>query len=140
MSVTTRARSLRSDRTLVRARSLRIDRAEWAFGCYVVTELWLELDRAEHAFGRSVTILLELLSDDSCFFRKGFSELNHRVGQLAGELNRRVVVFAAEFGRHASWLARRARPDPGLSDLFRLRIFRIAVISDLRDHILLVSF
>ncbi|KAF3599933.1 hypothetical protein F2Q69_00035072 [Brassica cretica] len=47
-----RARSLRSDRTLVRARSLRSD-------------------RAEHAFGRCVTILLELLSDDSCFFRKG---------------------------------------------------------------------
>nr|VDD54478.1 unnamed protein product [Brassica oleracea] len=54
-----RARSLRSDRTLVRARSLRSDRAEWAF--------------AEHAFGRCVTILLELLSDVSRFFRKGFS-------------------------------------------------------------------
>ncbi|KAF2584469.1 hypothetical protein F2Q70_00036151 [Brassica cretica] len=52
-----RARSLRSDRTLVRARSLRSDlapararslrseRAEWAFGCYVVTELWLKLGR-----------------------------------------------------------------------------------------------
>ncbi|KAF2615193.1 hypothetical protein F2Q70_00010964 [Brassica cretica] len=38
-----RARSLRSDRTLVQARSLRSDRAEWACGCYVVTELWLEL-------------------------------------------------------------------------------------------------
>ncbi|KAF3602963.1 hypothetical protein F2Q69_00034937 [Brassica cretica] len=52
-----RARSLRSDRTLVqawslrsdrapaRARSLRSDRAEWAFGCHVVAELWLELGR-----------------------------------------------------------------------------------------------
>ncbi|CDY57777.1 BnaCnng32410D [Brassica napus] len=48
-----RARSLRSDQTLVRARSLRSD-------------------RAEHAFGLCVTILLELLSDDSRFFRKGF--------------------------------------------------------------------
>ena len=47
-------------------------------------------------------------------------ELNHRAGQLAGELNRRVVVLAGEFGRHASRLARRARPDPGLSDLLRL--------------------
>ncbi|KAF3555660.1 hypothetical protein F2Q69_00015715 [Brassica cretica] len=43
-------------------------------------------------------------------------ELNHRAGQLAGELNRRVIVLAGEFGR----LARRARPDPGLSDLLRL--------------------
>ncbi|KAF2535990.1 hypothetical protein F2Q68_00021054 [Brassica cretica] len=81
-----RARSLRSDRTLVRARplrsdrsnarSLRSDRVEWAFGCYAVTELWLELGRyvaTEHAFGRCVTILLELLSDDSRFFRRGFS-------------------------------------------------------------------
>ncbi|KAF3534552.1 hypothetical protein DY000_02042178 [Brassica cretica] len=40
-----RARLLRSDRTLVRARSLRTDRAEWAFGCYAVTELWLEFGR-----------------------------------------------------------------------------------------------
>ncbi|KAF3551397.1 hypothetical protein DY000_02008527 [Brassica cretica] len=40
-----RARSLHSDQTLVRARSLRSDRAEWAFGCYAVTELWLELGR-----------------------------------------------------------------------------------------------
>ncbi|KAF2543305.1 hypothetical protein F2Q68_00031345 [Brassica cretica] len=40
-----RARSLRSDQTLVQARSLRSDRAEWAFGCYAVTELWLELGR-----------------------------------------------------------------------------------------------
>ncbi|KAL0753221.1 hypothetical protein Bca101_090889 [Brassica carinata] len=38
-----RARSLRSDRAS--ARSLRSDRAEWAFGCYAVTELWLELGR-----------------------------------------------------------------------------------------------
>ncbi|KAF3570492.1 hypothetical protein F2Q69_00059356 [Brassica cretica] len=38
-------RSLRSDRTLVRARPLRIDRAEWTFGRYVATELWLELGR-----------------------------------------------------------------------------------------------
>ncbi|KAF2582683.1 hypothetical protein F2Q68_00006503 [Brassica cretica] len=37
--------SLRSDRTLVRARSLRSDRAGWAFGLYVATELWLELGR-----------------------------------------------------------------------------------------------
>ena len=47
-------------------------------------------------------------------------ELNHHFGQLAGELNRRVVVLAGEFGRHASRLARRARTDPGLSDLLRL--------------------
>ncbi|KAF3583629.1 hypothetical protein F2Q69_00028874 [Brassica cretica] len=56
-----RARSLRSDRTLVRARSLRSDRAnaraqararslrsdraEWTFGLYVATKLWLELGR-----------------------------------------------------------------------------------------------
>ncbi|KAF2604907.1 hypothetical protein F2Q70_00025608 [Brassica cretica] len=49
-----RARSLHNDRTLVRARSLRSD-------------------LARHAFGRRVTIRLELLSDDSRFFRKGFS-------------------------------------------------------------------
>ena len=70
-----RARSLRSDRAPARARLLRSDRAEWAFGCYVVTELWLELGRyvaTDHAFGRCVTILLELLSDDSRFFRKAF--------------------------------------------------------------------
>ncbi|KAF2566888.1 hypothetical protein F2Q68_00027106 [Brassica cretica] len=65
------------------------------------------------------------------------TKLNHRAGHLFGELNRRVVVLVGEFGRHASRLARRARPDPGLSDS---RIFRIAVISDLRDLILLVSF
>ncbi|KAF2594905.1 hypothetical protein F2Q70_00043414 [Brassica cretica] len=47
-------------------------------------------------------------------------ELNRHAGQLAGELNRRVVVLAGEFGRHASRLARRARPDPVLSDLLRL--------------------
>ena len=47
-------------------------------------------------------------------------ELNHQASQLAGELNRRVVVLAGEFGRHASRLARRARPDPSLSDLLRL--------------------
>ncbi|KAF3510929.1 hypothetical protein F2Q69_00003787 [Brassica cretica] len=35
-----RARSLHSDRTLVRS-----DRAEWSFGRYVATELWLELGR-----------------------------------------------------------------------------------------------
>ncbi|KAL0668863.1 hypothetical protein Bca4012_031567 [Brassica carinata] len=40
-----RARSLRSDRASARSRSLRSDRAEWAFGCYAVTELWLELGR-----------------------------------------------------------------------------------------------
>uniref|UniRef100_A0A0D3D689 Uncharacterized protein n=1 Tax=Brassica oleracea var. oleracea TaxID=109376 RepID=A0A0D3D689_BRAOL len=40
-----RARSLRNDRTLVRARSLRSYRAEWAFGRYVAIELWLELGR-----------------------------------------------------------------------------------------------
>ncbi|KAF3524398.1 hypothetical protein F2Q69_00048736 [Brassica cretica] len=40
-----RARSLRSDRTPARARSLRSDRAEWTFGRYVATELWLELGR-----------------------------------------------------------------------------------------------
>ncbi|KAF3508370.1 hypothetical protein F2Q69_00009537 [Brassica cretica] len=56
-------------------------------GRYVVTELWLELgryvatellararslrsDRAEHVFGCCVVTLFELLSDDSCFFRK----------------------------------------------------------------------
>ncbi|KAF3552697.1 hypothetical protein F2Q69_00011394 [Brassica cretica] len=43
-------------------------------------------------------------------------ELNHHVGQLAGELNH----HAGQLGRHASRLARRARPDPGLSDLLRL--------------------
>ncbi|KAF2593678.1 hypothetical protein F2Q70_00042343 [Brassica cretica] len=42
-----------TDRTLVRARSLSSDRAEWAFGRYVA-------------------ILLEFLSDDSSLFRKGF--------------------------------------------------------------------
>ncbi|KAF3564631.1 hypothetical protein DY000_02016334 [Brassica cretica] len=48
-----RARSLRSDRApararsraSARARSLRSDRAEWVFGRYVATELWLELGR-----------------------------------------------------------------------------------------------
>ncbi|KAF2559573.1 hypothetical protein F2Q68_00016783 [Brassica cretica] len=42
-----------SDRTLARARSLRSDRAEYVFGYFVAT-------------------LFELLSDDSCFFRKAF--------------------------------------------------------------------
>ncbi|KAF3556391.1 hypothetical protein F2Q69_00016441 [Brassica cretica] len=36
-------RSLRSGRAPARARSLRGDRAEWTFGRYVATELWLEL-------------------------------------------------------------------------------------------------
>ncbi|KAF3534977.1 hypothetical protein DY000_02039619 [Brassica cretica] len=36
---------LMSYRRFGRARSLRSDRAEWAFGCHVVTELWLELGR-----------------------------------------------------------------------------------------------
>ncbi|KAF3588783.1 hypothetical protein F2Q69_00029732 [Brassica cretica] len=47
-------------------------------------------------------------------------ELNHHAGQLGGELNRRVVVLAGEFGLHASRLALRARPDPGLYYLLRL--------------------
>ncbi|WZZ78736.1 hypothetical protein YC2023_099308 [Brassica napus] len=47
------ARSLRSDQALARARSLRSD-------------------PAEHAFGRYVATLFELLSDDSCFLRKAF--------------------------------------------------------------------
>ncbi|KAF3604424.1 hypothetical protein F2Q69_00034397 [Brassica cretica] len=34
---------LKSCRRFGRARSLRSDRAEWAFGSYVVTELWLDL-------------------------------------------------------------------------------------------------
>ncbi|KAF3514143.1 hypothetical protein F2Q69_00006970 [Brassica cretica] len=34
---------LMSYRRFGRARSLRSDRAEWAFGRYVATELWLEL-------------------------------------------------------------------------------------------------
>ncbi|KAF3601444.1 hypothetical protein F2Q69_00037251 [Brassica cretica] len=59
-----RARSLCSDRTPARARSLRSDQPERTFGRYVATELYV--------FGRRVTILLELLSDDSCFFRKAF--------------------------------------------------------------------
>ncbi|KAF2584472.1 hypothetical protein F2Q70_00036154 [Brassica cretica] len=59
-----RARSLRSDRPLVRARSLHSDRT-------LVRARLLRSDRAEHAFCRCVTILLELLSDDSRFFRKG---------------------------------------------------------------------
>ncbi|KAF2594109.1 hypothetical protein F2Q70_00043744 [Brassica cretica] len=36
---------LMSYRRFGRARSLRSDRAEWAFGRYVATELWLELGR-----------------------------------------------------------------------------------------------
>ncbi|KAF2557916.1 hypothetical protein F2Q68_00016390 [Brassica cretica] len=48
-----RARSLRSDRALARARLLCSDRAEHAFGCCVTT-------------------LFELLSDDSRFLRKAF--------------------------------------------------------------------
>ncbi|KAF3584235.1 hypothetical protein F2Q69_00029836 [Brassica cretica] len=47
------ARSLSSDRALARARSLRSD-------------------RAEHAFGRCVATLFELLADDSRFLRKAF--------------------------------------------------------------------
>ncbi|KAF2574215.1 hypothetical protein F2Q70_00003149 [Brassica cretica] len=47
------ARSLRSDRALTRAWSLRSD-------------------RAEHAFGRCVATLFEHLSDVSCFLRKVF--------------------------------------------------------------------
>ncbi|KAF2587884.1 hypothetical protein F2Q70_00038883 [Brassica cretica] len=60
-----RARSLRSDRTLVRARSLRNDRAS-------ARAQSLRSDRAEHVFGCCVATLFELLSDDSCFFRKAF--------------------------------------------------------------------
>ncbi|KAF3506043.1 hypothetical protein F2Q69_00007788 [Brassica cretica] len=48
-------RSLRSDRALARARLLRSD-------------------RAEHAFGRCVATLFKLLSDDSRFLRKAFRE------------------------------------------------------------------
>ncbi|KAF2533153.1 hypothetical protein F2Q70_00029050 [Brassica cretica] len=44
-------------------------------------------------------------------------ELNRQAGQLAGELNHHAGQLAGEFGRHASRLSRRARPDPGLSDL-----------------------
>ncbi|KAF3530638.1 hypothetical protein DY000_02041211 [Brassica cretica] len=43
-----------------------------------------------------------------------------RVRPSRDDLNRRVVVLAGEFGRHACRLALRARPDPGLSDLLRL--------------------
>ncbi|KAF2596081.1 hypothetical protein F2Q68_00011764 [Brassica cretica] len=35
-------------------------------------------------------------------------------------------MLVGEFGRHASRLARRARPDPGLSDLLRLDILHIS--------------
>ncbi|KAF3553321.1 hypothetical protein F2Q69_00016007 [Brassica cretica] len=48
-----RPRSLRSDRVPARAQSLRSDRAKHVFGCCIAT-------------------LFELLSDDSCFFRKAF--------------------------------------------------------------------
>ncbi|KAF3604054.1 hypothetical protein F2Q69_00035062 [Brassica cretica] len=41
----TRMHGLMPYRRFGRARSLRSDRAEWAFGCHVVTELWLELGR-----------------------------------------------------------------------------------------------
>ncbi|KAF3570709.1 hypothetical protein F2Q69_00058851 [Brassica cretica] len=58
-----RARSLRSDRALARARSLGIDRES-------ARAQSLRSDRAEHVFGCCVAILFELLSDDSCFFRK----------------------------------------------------------------------
>ncbi|KAF3603507.1 hypothetical protein F2Q69_00035929 [Brassica cretica] len=49
----TRRHGLMSYRCFGRARSLRSDRAEHVFGCCVAT-------------------LFELLSDDSCFFRKAF--------------------------------------------------------------------
>ncbi|CAN6983440.1 unnamed protein product [Brassica oleracea var. botrytis] len=53
---------LKSYRRFRRAQSLPLART------------WLiRSDRAEHAFGHCVTILLELFSDDSRFFRKGFS-------------------------------------------------------------------
>ena len=50
-------------------------------------------------------------------------ELNHDAGQLAGELNHRAGQLAGEHNHagqlavRSTWLARRARPDPGLSDL-----------------------
>ncbi|KAF3515589.1 hypothetical protein DY000_02058589 [Brassica cretica] len=60
-----RAGSLRSDRSLIRAQSLRSDKAP-------ARARLLHSDRAELTFGRYVAIPLELLSDDSRFFRKAF--------------------------------------------------------------------
>ncbi|KAF3560167.1 hypothetical protein F2Q69_00014311 [Brassica cretica] len=52
------------------------------------------------------------------------SEVNERANPaqkpLADEQNHHAGQLAGEFGRHASRLARRARPDPGLSNLLRL--------------------
>ncbi|KAF3525495.1 hypothetical protein F2Q69_00047801 [Brassica cretica] len=68
-----RARSLCSDRTLVRARSLRSDRAEHVFGCCVAT-------------------LFELLSDDSSFFRKAF----HKEESISKKyLSKKVSTFSS---------------------------------------------
>ncbi|KAF3583631.1 hypothetical protein F2Q69_00028876 [Brassica cretica] len=79
-----RARSLHSDQTLVRARSLRSD-------------------VAGHAFGRRVTIRLELFSDDSRFFRKGSRRLapisTHHSGDAS---SRQTVTTGSQVGSHFS--------------------------------------
>ena len=72
-----RARSIRGDRTLARARSLRSDRAPARAQSLrsdraLARAQSLCNDRAEHVFGCCVATLFDLLSDDSCFFRKAF--------------------------------------------------------------------
>ncbi|KAF3487635.1 hypothetical protein F2Q69_00054003 [Brassica cretica] len=61
-----RARSLRNDRTLVRARSLRSYRAEWAFGRYVAIELWLELGRYVATERGTRLVAAKLFFSSSC--------------------------------------------------------------------------
>ena len=71
-----RARSLRTDRTLVRARSLCSDRAGQALGRYVATELWLELGRYE--LGRYVAT--EIWLEFGCYIATEiWLELGHYV-------------------------------------------------------------
>ncbi|KAF3484556.1 hypothetical protein F2Q69_00053015 [Brassica cretica] len=67
------ARSLRKDRALVRARSLRSN-------------------RAEHAFGFCVATLFELLSDDSRFLRKAFRK---EESILKKYLSKKVSTFSS---------------------------------------------
>ncbi|KAF3511989.1 hypothetical protein F2Q69_00007287 [Brassica cretica] len=71
-------------------------------------------------------------------------EVNERANPaqkpLAKKLNRHASQLAGELNHHAGQLAGELDLIPACPIYFDSRIFRIAVISDLQDHILLVSF
>uniref|UniRef100_A0A0D2ZPK6 Uncharacterized protein n=1 Tax=Brassica oleracea var. oleracea TaxID=109376 RepID=A0A0D2ZPK6_BRAOL len=75
ITLSAKARSLHSDRTLARARSLRIA-------------------RAEHAFGRCVATLFELLSDDSRFLCKAFRKKE----SISKDYSSKKVFFVFFYG------------------------------------------